>query len=125
MRILHLRDDYVGGRIARSQSPSDAKRDRWFHGRQYLPLWDLLTSYSRNSESGERTGRDRNRKGGGAMSTSKRLDFSLEPERYELSAASAYVFDLDRREFFKFFGAGVLLVSVLQPTAWTQESGQN
>jgi isoquinoline 1-oxidoreductase len=59
------------------------------------------------------------------MSTDKRLDLPLEPERYELSTASAYVFDLDRREFFKLFGAGVLLVSVLQPSAWTQESGQS
>jgi nicotinate dehydrogenase subunit B len=47
----------------------------------------------------------------------------MEPERYELTSAAAYVFDLDRREFFKFFGAGMLLVSVLRPSAWTQESG--
>ena len=49
----------------------------------------------------------------------------LEPERYELSAAAAapYRFDLDRREFFKFLGAGVLVVSVLKPAAIAQESG--
>jgi len=40
------------------------------------------------------------------MSTGKRLDLPLEPERYELSSASAYVFDLDRREFFRVCGAG-------------------
>ena len=48
---------------------------------------------------------------------------SLEPERYELRAAAPYRFDLDRREFFKFLGAGVLVVSVLTPVAATQESG--
>jgi nicotinate dehydrogenase subunit B len=48
----------------------------------------------------------------------------LEPERYELSAVPPYVFDLDRREFFKFFGAGVALFSVLNRTALPQESGR-
>jgi isoquinoline 1-oxidoreductase len=47
----------------------------------------------------------------------------LEPERYELAAAAPYRFDLDRREFFKFLGAGVLVVSVLRPAAVAQESG--
>jgi nicotinate dehydrogenase subunit B len=56
---------------------------------------------------------------------SERVDAEvrLEPERYELAAAPAYCFDLDRREFFKFLGAGVLLFSVLRPTAHAQESG--
>jgi len=49
--------------------------------------------------------------------------YSLEPERYELAAAAPYRFDLDRREFFKFLGAGVLVVSVLRPAAMAQESG--
>jgi nicotinate dehydrogenase subunit B len=57
------------------------------------------------------------------MSTTKRFDIPIEPERYELTSAPAYVFDLDRREFFKFFGAGLLLVSVMKPTSWSQESG--
>jgi isoquinoline 1-oxidoreductase len=48
---------------------------------------------------------------------------ALEPERYELSSAPLYHFDLDRRDFFKFLGAGVLVISVLKETAWMQESG--
>jgi nicotinate dehydrogenase subunit B len=47
----------------------------------------------------------------------------IEPERYELTAAAPYHFDLDRRDFFKFLGAGVLVVSVLKPAAMAQESG--
>ena len=47
----------------------------------------------------------------------------LEPERYELKAAPLYRFDLDRREFFKFLGAGILVVSVLKQSPWSQESG--
>ncbi len=47
----------------------------------------------------------------------------LEPERYELAAAAPYHFDLDRREFFKFLGAGLLVVSVLKPAVVAQESG--
>lgn len=47
----------------------------------------------------------------------------IEPERYELRAAAPYRFDLDRRDFFKFLGAGILVVSVLKPIASAQESG--
>ena len=56
------------------------------------------------------------------MSGKQRTQVAIEPERYELAAAAPYHFDLDRREFFKFLGAGVLVVSVLTP-AVTQESG--
>ncbi len=58
------------------------------------------------------------------MNKPTHIETPLEPERYELNSAPAYLFDLDRREFFKIFGAGVLLVSVLKPSAWTQESGR-
>src|SRR6202521_2873834 len=52
------------------------------------------------------------------------LDLSspLEPERYELNAPPRYHFEVDRREFFKFLGAGVLIVCVLKD-AQAQESG--
>ena len=33
----------------------------------------------------------------------------LEPERYELHAAPLYRFELDRREFFKLLGCGVVV----------------
>ncbi len=46
----------------------------------------------------------------------------LEPERYELSSGPSYRFDLGRREFFKFLGSGLVIVSVLKPAS-TQESG--
>ena len=61
----------------------------------------------------------------GAMSDRTHEQVRLEPERYELSAAAAapYRFELDRREFFKFLGAGVLVVSVLKPAVIAQESG--
>jgi isoquinoline 1-oxidoreductase len=47
----------------------------------------------------------------------------IEPERYEFTAPPPYRFDLHRREFFKFLGAGVLVVSVLKPAGIAQESG--
>jgi len=47
----------------------------------------------------------------------------IEPERYELSAANPYRFDLDRREFFRFLGAGMMVVSLLKPAVAAQESG--
>ena len=57
------------------------------------------------------------------MSAKMHPNFPLEPERYELTAAPPYRFDLDRRDFFKFLGAGVLVVSILKPALIAQESG--
>jgi len=57
------------------------------------------------------------------MSENTHAQVPLEPERYELTAAAPYRFDLDRRKFFKFLGAGVLVVSVLKPAVVAQESG--
>jgi len=57
------------------------------------------------------------------MSAKTNLGIPLEPERYELRAAAPYRFDLDRRDFFKFLGAGVVVVSVLNPAIVAQESG--
>jgi nicotinate dehydrogenase subunit B len=50
-------------------------------------------------------------------------EVSMEPERYELTAPPAYHFDVDRRDFFKFLGAGVLIVCVLKDARALQESG--
>ena len=45
-----------------------------------------------------------------------------EPERYELSSAAPYHFELDRREFFRFLGAGILVISIAD-RSFAQESG--
>src|SRR6266403_775645 len=58
------------------------------------------------------------------MSESTSVPAPWEPERYELTSEPVYHFDLDRRVFFKFLGAGVLVVSILKPTTWSQESGR-
>jgi nicotinate dehydrogenase subunit B len=57
------------------------------------------------------------------MSAKVQAQLPLEPERYELMGAAPYRFDFDRREFFKFLGAGILVVSVLKPAVVAQESG--
>src|SRR5579864_3990651 len=56
------------------------------------------------------------------MSQDPEFASPLEPERYELSAPPRYHFAVDRRDFFKFLGAGVLVVCVLKD-AGAQESG--
>ena len=48
----------------------------------------------------------------------------IEPERYELFAPSAYHFEFDRREFFKIFGCGLVVVCVLPEASAFQESGR-
>lgn len=57
------------------------------------------------------------------MSGKANFEIPLEPERYELRTSLPYRFDLDRRDFFKFLGAGLVVVSVLKPVAIAQESG--
>ena len=59
------------------------------------------------------------------MTTSAKPDFQipLEPERYELAAPPAYRFEVDRREFFKFLGAGILIIGALKNAHALQESG--
>src|SRR5246127_2293158 len=57
------------------------------------------------------------------MSAKTNVEIPLEPERYELRASPPYRFDLDRRDFFKFLGAGVVVVSILKPAIVAQESG--
>ncbi len=58
---------------------------------------------------------------------SNHLDFQagLEPERYELTAPPRYCFEVDRREFFKFLGAGILVVCVWKDAHGMQESGSD
>lgn len=47
----------------------------------------------------------------------------IEPERYELHAAPAYRLELQRRDFFKFLGAGLLVACVMKDALAFQESG--
>src|SRR5215467_13550141 len=47
----------------------------------------------------------------------------IEPERYELFEASKYNFDLDRRDFIKTFGLGILFIVPLSRTL-AQQRGQ-
>ena len=48
----------------------------------------------------------------------------LEVERYELFEGPAYHFDLERRDFFKLLGGGVVLLLALDHPAAAQESGR-
>jgi CO/xanthine dehydrogenase Mo-binding subunit len=48
---------------------------------------------------------------------------ALEVERYELSESRRYVFELERREFIRLFGAGIV-VAVAAADALAQESGR-
>ena len=57
------------------------------------------------------------------MNTKSNVEIPMEPERYELRATSPYHFDLGRRDFFKFLGAGIVVVSVMKPALVAQESG--
>ncbi len=47
----------------------------------------------------------------------------LEPERYEFREHPIHHFALDRRDFFKFFGAGIMVFAAAADALATQESG--
>jgi isoquinoline 1-oxidoreductase len=49
----------------------------------------------------------------------------IEPERYELAEAPAYRFELDRRDFFRVLGAGLVVVALIdrEPEAIAQQRG--
>jgi isoquinoline 1-oxidoreductase len=47
----------------------------------------------------------------------------VEPERYELCAPPSYHFETTRRDFFKFLGAGVLILGTFKAANALQESG--
>ena len=48
---------------------------------------------------------------------------AIEPERYELTEPRRYLFDLDRRDFMRVFGSGLVVVATL-PRLAGQESGR-
>jgi nicotinate dehydrogenase subunit B len=52
-------------------------------------------------------------------------DFELEPERYELSEPAHYHFELQRRDFLRVIGAGLVVTVTLPAAAAPQESGQS
>jgi isoquinoline 1-oxidoreductase len=57
------------------------------------------------------------------MTTKQNFEIPVEPERYELQEAPPYRFKTDRREFFKYLGAGVLILCAAKGARGTQESG--
>ena len=57
------------------------------------------------------------------MTDKRHFDFPIERERYELQEALPYRFETDRRDFFKYLGAGVLIVCAAKATRAGQESG--
>lgn len=48
----------------------------------------------------------------------------LEPERYELHTPLSVIFESNRRDFFKFLGAGILIACAASKAAAFQESGR-
>jgi isoquinoline 1-oxidoreductase len=57
------------------------------------------------------------------MTRKSQIPIPLEPERYELGAPASYVFESNRREFFKFLGTGVFIACAASKASAFQESG--
>jgi isoquinoline 1-oxidoreductase len=50
-------------------------------------------------------------------------EYAIEPERYELTEAQRYRFELERRDFLRVIGGGLVVVAAL-PSVFAQESGR-
>ena len=50
-------------------------------------------------------------------------EYAIEPERYELSEAQRYRFELERRDFLRVVGGGLVVVAAI-PSVFAQESGR-
>jgi nicotinate dehydrogenase subunit B len=59
------------------------------------------------------------------MTRKTELAAGLEPERYELHSPVSVIFENDRRDFFRFLGAGIFIVCAATKAAAFQESGGN
>jgi hypothetical protein len=53
----------------------------------------------------------------------KAHNFASEPERYELRSNAIHHFNLQRRDFFKIMGAGIVIFTVAKNAVGAQESG--
>jgi isoquinoline 1-oxidoreductase len=58
------------------------------------------------------------------MTRKAELAAGLEPERYELHSPVSVIFESDRRNFFKFLGAGICVICAASKTPALQESGR-
>src|SRR5882672_1692240 len=122
MCLLHVGNDH-DRRFAFEHKPqSIGGGDLACHGRQYLPVRDPSTDCG--CDTGCRQGPEtipavRE----SPMSNDQSVQIPLEPERYELTAKPGYFFDVDRRAFFKFLGAGIVIVCALKNASALQESG--
>src|SRR5580658_4007243 len=117
MRLLHLGNDHVRRLVAKSKCKSFRKRHIGFHGRQRLSLRNASAHRGRDSEGRQ------DAEGGELMITKPNFETAIEPERYELQEAPPYRFKTDRREFFKYLGAGVLILCAAKTARGAQESG--
>ncbi|MGB9465181.1 MAG: molybdopterin cofactor-binding domain-containing protein, partial [Candidatus Acidiferrum sp.] len=54
--------------------------------------------------------------------SSSSIKFEPEPERYEFSAPPIHHFELARRDFFKFLGAGIAVFAVAKDSLAKQET---
>src|SRR5579863_5430569 len=114
MRLLHLWDDHVRRRVLAETQEPIRRGNHSLHGRQRLPLRREPTHRGRDQGRRKNTSRS---------SQMKALDeFQIEAERYELSEPLPYQFDLDRREFFKLLGGGLVVLCFVAPVLG-QESG--
>src|SRR6516164_8343857 len=112
MRLLHAGHDHVRPCAARRQSAAIERRDQATHERQRLPLRNL-PAHSR----GDSSRRHRSQK---AM---KEIDLNEAELHAQTVAPVRHLFDMNRRELFKFLGAGVV-VGVCARTGLAQESGR-
>src|SRR5262249_49006694 len=128
VRLLHVGHDHGDRRSPQDQSQSIGSRHRPPHGSQRLPLRHVSTNRQGRAPRREPHADDDIRDGREVMKhdpshPSLPSEPPCEPERYELSEARRYAFAIERRDFMKLFGGG-LVVMVTVSDLLAQESGR-
>src|SRR5579859_4766678 len=115
MRLLHFGHDHEQRRPSLDKSQSHFGGDCSILAGQHLPL--------RNASADHRGGPSSSQDDAGARKMSGPLiRFEPEPERYEFSAGPMHHFDLARRDFFKFLGAGIAVFAIAKDSLAKQET---
>src|SRR4029450_11149639 len=121
MRLLHAGHDHGRGCPARENARAVATRDPPRPQWQSVPLRDVSADYPSGRAS--RRGGERRRAMKSDVFLAPEVEPEIELERYELREAPRYQFDLDRRDFFRLVGSGIVVCLLVDGEADAQQRG--
>src|SRR5262249_39193852 len=133
MRVLHLWNDHVGGRLAVEERRSVRSRDRAIPGGKRLPLRNVSADHRRDPAGRRRSERSlpmneltapHMKDSNDTLEARPLFQQTIDPERYGFHAEPRYQFALDRRDFLRLVGGGIVVGLVLNEAGAFQPPGR-